>query len=81
MHYKDNDIECDANDVFAQISVKIKQESATAYDCSRFLFDFHTDLSKDIISIAFYVIILVVNKSVRQDTCPLFEVHSRFFRA
>ena len=30
--YKDNDIECDANDVFAQISVKIKQESATAYD-------------------------------------------------
>jgi len=32
IHYKDNDIECDANDVFAQISVKIKQESATAYD-------------------------------------------------
>ena len=49
--------------------------------CSRFLFDFHTDLSKDIIGIAFYVITFVVNKSVRQDTCPLFEVHSRFFRA
>jgi len=32
IHYKDSDIECDANDVFAQISVKIKQESATAYD-------------------------------------------------
>ena len=32
IHYKGNDIECDANDVFAQISVKIKQESATAYD-------------------------------------------------
>ena len=32
IHYKDSDIECDANDVFAEISVKIKQESATAYD-------------------------------------------------
>ena len=32
IHYKDSDIECDANDVFAQISVKIKQESAMAYD-------------------------------------------------
>ena len=32
IHYKDNDIECDANDVFAEISVKIKQESAMAYD-------------------------------------------------
>lgn len=32
IHYKDSYIECDANDVFAQISVKIKQESATAYD-------------------------------------------------
>jgi len=32
IHYKDSDIECDANDVFAQICVKIKQESATAYD-------------------------------------------------
>ena len=32
VHYKDSDIECDANDVFAEISVKIKQESATAYD-------------------------------------------------
>ena len=32
IHYKDNDIECDANDVFAEISVKIKQESAAAYD-------------------------------------------------
>jgi len=32
IHYKDNDIECDANDVFATINVKIKQESATAYD-------------------------------------------------
>ena len=32
IHYKDNDIECDANDVFAEINVKIKQESAVAYD-------------------------------------------------
>ena len=32
IHYKDDDIECDANDVFAEISVKIKQESAVAYD-------------------------------------------------
>ena len=32
IHYKDSEVECDANDVFAQISVKIKQESATAYD-------------------------------------------------
>ena len=32
IHYKDNDIECDANDVFATITIKIKQESAAAYD-------------------------------------------------
>ena len=32
IHYKDSDIECDANDVFAEINVKIKQESAAAYD-------------------------------------------------
>jgi len=32
IHYKDSEVECDANDVFAEISVKIKQESATAYD-------------------------------------------------
>jgi len=32
IHYKDSEVECDANDVFTQISVKIKQESATAYD-------------------------------------------------
>ena len=32
IHYKDSEVECDANDVFAQISVKIKQESAMAYD-------------------------------------------------
>ena len=32
IHYKDDDIECDANDVFATINVKIKQESAAAYD-------------------------------------------------
>ena len=32
IHYKDNDIECDANDVFATINVKIKQESAATYD-------------------------------------------------
>ena len=32
IHYKDSDIECNANDVFAEISVKIKQESAMAYD-------------------------------------------------
>lgn len=32
IHYKDDDIECDANDVFAEINVKIKQESAAAYD-------------------------------------------------
>ena len=32
IHYKDSNIECDANDVFAEISVKIKQESAAAYD-------------------------------------------------
>ena len=32
IHYKDNDTECDANDVFAEISVKIKQESAATYD-------------------------------------------------
>ena len=32
IHYKDSDIECDANDVFAEINVKIKQESAAAYN-------------------------------------------------
>ena len=32
IHYKDSEVECDANDVFAEISVKIKQESVTAYD-------------------------------------------------
>ena len=32
IHYKDSEVEGDANDVFAEISVKIKQESATAYD-------------------------------------------------
>ena len=32
IHYKDNDTECDANDVFATITIKIKQESAAAYD-------------------------------------------------
>ena len=32
IHYKYSEVECDANDVFTQISVKIKQESATAYD-------------------------------------------------
>ena len=32
IHYKDSEVECDANDVFAQISVKIKQELAMAYD-------------------------------------------------
>ena len=32
IHYKDSEVECDANDVFAQISVKIKQESAIAYE-------------------------------------------------
>ena len=32
IHYKDSDIECDANDVLATINVKIKQESAAAYD-------------------------------------------------
>ena len=32
IHYKDNDIECDANDVFATITIKIKQESAATYD-------------------------------------------------
>ena len=32
IHYKDSEVECDANDVFAEISVKIKQESATAYE-------------------------------------------------
>ena len=32
IHYKDSDIECDANDIFAEINVKIKQESAVAYD-------------------------------------------------
>ena len=32
IHYKNSEVECDANDVFAEISVKIKQESATAYD-------------------------------------------------
>ena len=32
IHYKDSEVECDANDVFAEISVKIKQESAAAYD-------------------------------------------------
>lgn len=32
IHYKDNDTECDANDVFATITIKIKQESAIAYD-------------------------------------------------
>ncbi len=32
IHYKDSEVECYTNDVFAQISVKIKQESATAYD-------------------------------------------------
>ena len=32
IHYKDSEVECDANDVFAEISVKMKQESAAAYD-------------------------------------------------
>ena len=32
IHYKDDDIECDANDVFATITIKIKQESAAVYD-------------------------------------------------
>ena len=32
IHYKDSEVECDANDVFAEISVKIKQESAIAYE-------------------------------------------------
>lgn len=32
IHYKDNDTECDANDVFATITIKIKQESAATYD-------------------------------------------------
>jgi hypothetical protein len=32
IHYKDSEVECDANDVFAEISVKIKQESAATYD-------------------------------------------------
>ena len=32
IHYKDSEVECDANDVFAEMSVKIKQESATAYE-------------------------------------------------
>ena len=32
IHYKDDDIECTANDVLATINVKIKQESAVAYD-------------------------------------------------
>jgi hypothetical protein len=32
IHYKDDDIECDANDVFATITIKIKQESAATYD-------------------------------------------------
>ena len=32
IHYKDSDIECDANDVFATITIKIKQESAATYD-------------------------------------------------
>ncbi len=31
IHYKDNDLEADANDVFATISLKIKQETAEAY--------------------------------------------------
>ena len=32
IHYKDSEVECDANDVFATITIKIKQESAAAYD-------------------------------------------------
>ena len=32
IHYKDSEVECDANDVFATITIKIKQESAVAYD-------------------------------------------------
>lgn len=32
IHYKDNELEADANDVFATISLKIKQETAEAYD-------------------------------------------------
>ena len=31
IHYKDSDLEADANDVFATISLKIKQETAEAY--------------------------------------------------
>ena len=32
IHYKDSEVECDANDVFATIIIKIKQESAATYD-------------------------------------------------
>ena len=32
IHYKDNEVECNANDVFATITIKIKQESAATYD-------------------------------------------------
>jgi len=32
IHYKDSEVECDANDVFATITIKIKQESAATYD-------------------------------------------------
>ena len=32
IHYKDSEVECDANDVFATITIKIKQESAVTYD-------------------------------------------------
>ena len=32
IHYKDSEVECDANDVFATITIKIKQESTATYD-------------------------------------------------
>ena len=32
IHYKDSEVECNANDVFATITIKIKQESAATYD-------------------------------------------------
>ena len=32
IHYKDSEVECDANNVFATITIKIKQESAATYD-------------------------------------------------
>ena len=31
IHYKDSEVECDANDVFATITIKIKQDSAATY--------------------------------------------------